>query len=86
MKEAENQAATLADGTKVTKMDIVIKKLWELAQEGDMRAVEELGNRIDGRPKQSVDHTTAGEPLYLPSDVIKRYDLNDANGSAEENS
>ena len=63
MKEAENIAGTLADGTKVTKKEIVIRKLWELAVQGDMRAIEELGNRIDGRPKQSVDVTSQGEKL-----------------------
>lgn len=34
---------------------IVARKLWEKAQKGDVLAIKELGNRIDGMPKQSMD-------------------------------
>jgi len=64
------QAAEEADATGVPKYKIVARKLLELAQNGDMQAIKELGNRLDGMPQQNL--TLSGDeskPLYveLPS-------------------
>lgn len=39
------------------------------AMDGDVQALKELGNRIDGLPKQQVDMTTNGKDITLPSYV-----------------
>jgi len=64
------QAAEESDETGVPKYKIVARKLLELAQKGDMQAIKELGNRIDGMPAQNVVLTgDENKPLYvgLPS-------------------
>lgn len=47
------------------------------AFEGDVLAIKEIGNRIDGMPKQSTDITTNGKdlptPLLATLDVSNNY-------------
>ena len=40
-------------------IDAMARKLIDLCIEGDLEAIKELGNRLDGRPAQSV--TVSGE-------------------------
>ena len=47
------EAGDEADETGLPKKLIVARKLWEIAKKGDVTAIKELGNRIDGMPKQS---------------------------------
>lgn len=56
------QAMEKAVGPKQIK-ELVSEALMEKALTGDVQAIKEIGNRIDGMPKQSVDHTTDGEKL-----------------------
>ena len=45
--------------------DAVAKKLAELASKGDIVAIKELANRMDGMPKQTIDATViTPEPIY----------------------
>lgn len=37
------------------------EKLVELAEQGDVAALRELGDRIDGKPAQSIDAQVSGE-------------------------
>ena len=39
--------------------------LWKAALDGDMAAIKEIGDRLDGKPKQTVDatHNTGQETL-----------------------
>ena len=46
------------DGKKVKKLRRVASKLFELAIDGDTQAAKEIGDRLDGRPRQVV----AGDP------------------------
>ena len=46
--------------------DSIARKLAELADRGDVVAIKELANRMDGMPTQAVDHTTKGEKLPTP--------------------
>lgn len=52
-------------GKKALKK-VVVEVLWKLGAQGDMQAIKELGNRIDGIPPQSVDLTSLGEKIELP--------------------
>lgn len=46
------------------KLRQIADKLIELAAEGDMQAIKELGDRIDGKPKQQTEITGAeGGPI-----------------------
>ena len=52
----------LFDGDKAPLRDIA-ESVVKLAREGDMEAIKEIGNRLDGKPHQSmdVDAELAGE-------------------------
>lgn len=65
MSAMYKQAAEEASATGEPKYKIVARKLLDLAEKGDIQAIKELGNRLDGMPKQSVDVTTEGKPLYV---------------------
>ena len=48
------------------RLHIIADKLIEKAQEGDIQAIKELGDRLDGKPKQQVEMTGAeGGDLVL---------------------
>ena len=48
------------------KLDLLAAKVYELAMEGDMVAITEIGNRMDGKAKQSVEVTGDNDnPIYL---------------------
>ena len=42
-------------------LERVATKLIEEAQNGDMAAIKELGDRLDGKPKQSIEGDVKGE-------------------------
>ena len=44
----------------------ISQKLAKLAKSGDIVAIKEVNNRIDGMPQASVDLTTKGEKLPTP--------------------
>jgi len=57
-------------GNKVKKkmIDILAEKLVEKARVGDMRAMEYVGNRVDGKPKETLDleGNITGRVVLLP--------------------
>lgn len=57
------EAAEESDETGVPKYKIVARKLIKLAEKGDMVAIKELGNRLDGMPQQTSDITSKGEKI-----------------------
>ena len=48
-REAEN-----ADGVKTKKLNIIAAKLVDLATLGDMAAIKEINDRVDGKVPQAV--------------------------------
>jgi hypothetical protein len=46
---------------KVAKKTRIVGKLLELADGGDLAAVKYVFDRIDGRPRESMELTTSGE-------------------------
>lgn len=57
------EAAEEASETGEPKYKIVARKLIKLAEKGDMVAIKELGNRLDGMPQQNSDITSKGEKI-----------------------
>lgn len=43
--------------TRKRFLDAIADKLREKAVDGDMQAIKELGDRIDGKPAQSLEHS-----------------------------
>ena len=48
------------------RLHAMAEKLYEKAAEGDLAAIKEVGDRLDGRPTQQIDQTTehSGEVTY----------------------
>lgn len=42
---------------------LVAKRLAHMAVGGDIQAIKEINDRIDGKPKQAIDHTTNGKDV-----------------------
>lgn len=56
------------DGKKIKRLQIVADNLVRCAMEGDMAAVKELGDRLDGKPKQAIEHSGDAEnPVIIDS-------------------
>lgn len=51
------------DETGVPAKKIIYKKLVALAKRGDILAMKEINQRLDGMPKQSTDLTTNGKDI-----------------------
>ncbi len=45
------------DGKQVPTKKVVYDKLVELASKGDMLAIKEINNRLDGMPTQAIKHS-----------------------------
>ena len=54
-------AAMRTDAEGQTYLARIAKKCVEAAAEGDMQAIKEIGDRIDGKAPQSLDVTTTHE-------------------------
>lgn len=52
-RAALDRAITQEDGKRLRA---AAERLLDMAAEGDMQAIKELGDRIDGRPAQTVIH------------------------------
>ena len=53
-----------------TALDQVLAKIRKMAVDGNLKAAEMLLDRAYGKPKQSIDHTTAGNELKAPVAII----------------
>lgn len=51
---ALNREAVDADGQKTKKLNIIAAKLVELAVSGDIQAIKEISDRVDGKPAQAI--------------------------------
>lgn len=59
--EALNRALLAEDGKKLRDL---AERLIERAKEGDVTALKEIGDRMDGKCVQALEHTGAdGEPI-----------------------
>lgn len=52
-----------------TVMEQLDMKLIQMARGGDLRAIQEILNRLEGRPRESVDVTTGGEKINFTNEV-----------------
>ena len=58
---------------QVKNLDLVAAELVRKAKKGDINAIQECFNRIDGRVKQEHDVTTAGQPLTFQSEALSDF-------------
>ena len=65
------QAMEQQSETGVPHKKIVYEKLVSLAVSGDMVAIKEVNNRLDGMPKQSIDPNNS-ITIDLKIDIVKQ--------------
>jgi hypothetical protein len=58
------------DVTGETNRKVLINKLVSMAKRGDIIAIKEINNRLDGTPIASVDVTSDGQPIEVNIDAI----------------
>jgi len=49
----------------LTKKEIIAKALFKEAYKGNVPAIKEYGDRIDGKPPQALDHTSNGNTILV---------------------
>lgn len=60
-----------ADGKKRKRLSAIADKLARMAEEGDMQAIKEIGDRLDGRPAQAHEVTgEEGGPIQTISKIL----------------
>lgn len=59
-------------GKKKKRLNIIADKLCKMAMDGDMAAIKEIGERLDGKAPQATDVTSNGETIQFPSEIILR--------------
>ncbi len=60
---------------KKTYGDLIIARmLADSIKKGDIQHIKTIWAYTEGLPKESLDVTSAGKPIYLPSEVITKND------------
>jgi hypothetical protein len=54
----EEELEVVIDGVKVKKTfkDLIVRKLIKKANDGDLRAIQEIFDRVEGKAKQEIQH------------------------------
>ncbi len=73
----EKGEAILPDGR--TRADALAEKIWQLAEEGDRIMAQYLIDRMDGKPKERVEHSEA----YISQIVLVTDDTGTGSTEAE---
>ena len=61
---------TTDKGEKIEAKKAVAKRLVRMAVEGDINAIKELANRIEGMPRQATDLNMGGEVIINIDELI----------------
>lgn len=56
LREFLDEEIELSDGEKKKYKEVIIRKLIKKANDGDLRAITEIFDRVDGKPKQEIHH------------------------------
>ena len=60
------------EGRKAKRINLIADKLCRMAMEGDIAAIREIGERLDGKAPMSADLTSNGETIAFPTEIILR--------------
>jgi hypothetical protein len=78
LEAAEEMDVDPITGEKVPVKKIMARKLVTKGKEGDVQALKEFGDRVDGKSGQSVDLTSKGEKLEGIVVELVRYETKDS--------
>ena len=59
-----------ANGQMTTKLRKVAEKLVEKAMDGDVPAIKEIGDRVDGRPSQAIIGDGNEDPINVVTKIL----------------
>ncbi|MBX6392553.1 MAG: hypothetical protein IRY96_03695 [Burkholderiales bacterium] len=62
---ALREEATDANGQMTTRLRLVASKLVDRAIDGDVAAIKEIGDRVDGRPPQAIVGDDTADPVRM---------------------
>jgi hypothetical protein len=84
MRALERRTASRADG--IQEIDALAEQLLLAVSSGDLGAIKEFGDRMDGKPHQSValDGDGEGGPMKFQEVVFRSIDVPTVSGSAAE--
>ena len=76
----------IPEGQKKTYAELLTRRLLKKAiQEGDHPTQKMIWNYIDGLPQASLDVTSDNKPIFIPSEIMDKYDLNESTeGDSQE--
>ena len=60
LKEQGNLEDVESGDKKISRKQAIAQKLWAMAMSGDVQAMKYLYDRVDGRPKESIDLDHSG--------------------------
>lgn len=55
---------------KPQKLERLADKIVEAGLAGDIQAMREIGDRLDGKPSQSIDHSSEDGTMTPPNEII----------------
>jgi hypothetical protein len=72
IEEAVNELLTTKDGLTIEAKKAIIKKLIYMAIDGDINAIKEIINRMDGMPNATLqtDITSGGKPVIIQNPLM----------------
>ena len=76
----------IPEGQKKTYAELLTRRLLKKAiQEGDHPTQKMIWNYIDGLPQANLDVTSDNKPIFIPSEIMDKYDLNESTeGDSQE--
>jgi hypothetical protein len=74
------------EGDESTYAELLIRQLLKKAiVEGDSSTQKLIWNYIDGLPQANLDVTSDNKPIFIPSEIMDKYDLNESTeGDSQE--
>lgn len=65
----ETALANRSRAKQVEELEVLANKLIDMGLEGDLGAIQEIGNRLDGKPAQAIVGADGGPVMF---EMIKR--------------
>jgi len=66
----ERESELLVNGSDITRREALAKVLYGKAAKGDLKAIEMIIDRLDGRPRQSIDQTNKNLSVIISQEDV----------------
>lgn len=80
----EEAIRKVAEDTGTSEDQAIVRALIEKAKAGDIRAITEVWDRLEGKPKQQTDITSGGDKIvFVTPEIANKYNINVADSGTE---